>query len=52
METCHNLNLIYDDTVRKMGIDSSRIKPSTTTFKGVFPGVKARESATIPGWFW
>jgi hypothetical protein len=25
-----------------MGIDSSRIKPSSTTFKGVIPGVEAR----------
>ena len=30
-----NLNLIYADTIRKMRIDSTRIKPSTTTFKGL-----------------
>jgi hypothetical protein len=36
-----SLNLIYADTIRKMGIDSSRIKPSTTTFKGVIRGVEA-----------
>ena len=29
-------------TVRKMGIDPSRISQSNTTFKGVIPGVEAR----------
>ena len=36
-----SLNLLYQDTVRKMGIDPSRIKPTKTTFKGVIPGVEA-----------
>ena len=36
-----SLNLLYQGTVRKMGIDSSRIKPTKTTFKGVIPGVEA-----------
>ena len=35
------LNLLYQDTVRKMGINPSRIKPTKTTFKGVIPGVEA-----------
>jgi hypothetical protein len=42
-----SLHLIYADTIRKMRIDSSRIKPSTTTFKGVIPGVEARCTGTI-----
>ena len=29
------LNLLYQDTVHKMGIDPSRIKPTKMTFKGV-----------------
>ena len=33
-----SLNLIYQDTVRKMGIDLTRISQSNTTFKGVIPG--------------
>ena len=33
MDGSSSLNLIYQDTVRKMGIDSSRIKPTKTTFK-------------------
>ena len=34
------LNLLYQDTVQKMGIDPSRVKPAKTTFKGVIPGVE------------
>ena len=37
MDGSSSLNLLYQDTVRKMGIDSSRIKPRKTTFKGVIP---------------
>ena len=42
-----SLNLIYQDTVRKMGIDPSRIKPSNTTFKGVIPGEEARCTGSL-----
>ena len=42
MDGGSSLNLIYQDTVRKMGIDPSRIKPTNTTFKGVIPDVEAR----------
>ena len=31
-----SLNLLYQDTVRKMGIDPSRIKPTKTTFKASY----------------
>ena len=41
MDGGSSLNLLYQDTVRKMGIDPSRIKPMITTFKGVIPGVEA-----------
>ncbi|XP_073368089.1 uncharacterized protein [Aegilops tauschii subsp. strangulata] len=47
MDGGSSLNLIYEDTVRKMGIDPSRIKPSNTTFKGVIPGVEARCTGTV-----
>ena len=36
-----SLNLIYQDTIRKMGIDPSRISQNSTTFNGVIPGVVA-----------
>ena len=41
MDGGSSLNLIYQDTVRRMGIDSSRISQSNTTFEGVIPGVEA-----------
>ena len=41
MDGGSSLYLFYQDTVRKMGIDPSRIKPTKTTFKGVIPGVEA-----------
>ena len=36
-----SLNLIYQDTVRKMGIDPTRIGQSNTIVKGVMPGPEA-----------
>ena len=47
MDGGSSLNLIYQDTVRKMGIDPSRIKPTSTTFKGVIAGVEARCTGSI-----
>ena len=42
MDGGSSLNLIYQDTVRWMGIDPSRISQSNTTFEGVIQGVEAR----------
>ena len=47
MDGGSSLNLIYQDTVHKMGIDPSRTKPTKTTFKGVIPGVEARCTGSI-----
>ena len=41
MDGGSSLNLIYQDTIRKMGIDPSIISQSNTTFKGVIPDVEA-----------
>ena len=41
MDGGSSLNLLYQDTVCKMGIDLSRIKLIKNTFKGVIPGVEA-----------
>ena len=41
MDAGSSLNLLYQDTMRKMGIDPSMIKPTKTTFKGVIRGVEA-----------
>ena len=40
-------NLLYQDTVQKMGIDPSRIKPTRMTFKGVIPGVEANCTCSV-----
>ena len=42
-----SLNLLYQDTMRKMGIEPSRIKPTKTTFKGVIPGVEASCTGSV-----
>ena len=47
MDGGSSLNLLYQDTVRRMGINPSRIKPTKTTFKGVIPGVEARCTGSI-----
>ena len=47
MDDGSSLNLLYQETVRKMGIDPSRIKPTTTTFKGVIPSVEAYGTGSI-----
>ena len=41
MDGDNSLNLIYQDTICKMGIYPSRISQSSTTFNGVIPGVEA-----------
>ena len=47
MDGGSNLNLIYEDTVRRMGIDSSRISKIHTTFEGVIPGVEAYSKGSV-----
>ena len=42
-----SLNMLYQDTVCKMGIDPSRIKPTKTTFKGAIPGVEANCTGSV-----
>ena len=47
MDGDNSLNLLYQDTVCKMGIDPSRIKPTKTTFKGITPGVEAHCTGSV-----
>lgn len=47
MDGSSSLNLLYQDIVCKMGINSSSIKPTKTTFKGVIPGVEARCKGSV-----
>ena len=47
MDGGSSLNLIYQDTVRRMGIDPSRISQSNTTFEGVIPGIEAYNRGSV-----
>ena len=47
MDGGSSLNLLYQDTTRKMGINPSWIKPTKTTFKGVIPGVLAHCTGSL-----
>ena len=47
MDSGSSLNLIYEDTVRRMGINPSRISQSNTTFEGVIPGIEAYRRGSV-----
>ena len=47
MDGGRSLNLIYQDTLRKMGIDPTKICHSNTTFKGVTPGPGAHCTGSL-----
>ena len=47
MDDGNSLNLLYQDTGRKIGIDPSRIKPTKMNFKGVIPGVEANCTGSV-----
>ena len=40
-------NLLYPDTIRKLGIDPTTIRHSRTSFKGVAPGPYARCTGSL-----
>ena len=47
MDDGSSLKLIYEDTVRRMGIDPPRISKINTTFEGVIPGVEAHSRGSV-----
>ena len=47
MDGGSGLNLIYEDTLDKMQLNTSRIKHSHATFRGIIPGREARCSGCI-----
>ena len=47
MDGGSSLNLIYQDIIRKMGIDPMKICHSNTTFKGVTPGPEAHCTGSL-----
>ena len=47
MDGGSSLNLIYQDTIRKMGIDPTKIWHNNTTFRGVTPGPGANCTGSL-----
>ena len=47
MDGGSSLNLIYQDTIRGMGLDPTQIRHSNTTFKGVTPGPGVRCTGSL-----
>ena len=47
MDGGSGLNLIYEETLRKMEIDKSHIEQSSTTFRGIIPSREARCAGKI-----
>ena len=47
MDGGSNLNLLYPNTIRKLGIDPTKIRHSRTSFKGVTPGTYAKCTGSL-----
>ena len=47
MDGGSELNLLYLDTIRKLGIDRTKIRHSRTSFKGVTPGPYAKCTGSL-----
>ena len=47
MDGGSDLNLLYQDTIREMGIDPTKICHNNTTFKGVTPGSRAHCTGSL-----
>ena len=47
MDGGSDLNLLYPDTIRKLGIDPTTIRHSRTSFKGVAPGPYTRCTCSL-----
>ena len=47
MDGGSDLNLLYPDTIRKLGIDLTKIRHSRTSFRGVMPGPYAKCTGSL-----
>ena len=47
MDGGSDLNLLYPNTIRKLGIDLTKIRHSRTSFKGVTPGPYAKCTGSL-----
>ena len=48
MDGGSDINLLYQDTIRRMGIDPTKIHHSHTSFKGVMSGPYANCTGSLP----
>ena len=48
MDGGSDINLLYQDSIRRMGIDPTKIRHSNTSFKGVMPGPYAHCTGSLP----
>ena len=51
MDGGSGLNILYDDTLKGMGIPMSKLSESNISFHGVKPGKKAESLGQIMMWF-
>ena len=47
MDGGSDINLLYQDNIRRMGIDPTKIRHSSTSFKGVMPGPYAHCTGSL-----
>ena len=47
MDGGSDINLLYQDTIRRMGIDPTKIRHSGTSFKGATPGPYANSTGSL-----
>ena len=47
MDGGSDINLLYQDTIHRMGIDPTKIRHSNTSFKGVTPGLYAKCKGSV-----
>ena len=47
MDGGSDINLLYQDTIRRMGIDPTKIRHSNTSFEGVTPGPYAKCTSSV-----
>ena len=47
MDGGSDINLLYQDSIRRMGIDPTKIRHSNTSFKGVTPGPYAKCTGSV-----
>ena len=48
MDGGNDLNLLYQDTIRKLGVNPAKIRHGNTSFQGVTPGPDTQSMGSLP----